>query len=331
MDKNNKIFLPLTLDNSTKSRFSGKQFLGFFIFFIIYIAFQLLVVKLNSDILYATDFKVPIIIVIEIVGTYVTVFLIRKIVIREDIVLRNYRMNQELQKTELDFMWDIFSIKDSHIRYCSSGREAVIVRLVHGYLLDRPSNQEQLHREAINNALSVLSKQGYSHIYFNREVRDPNLDPLRETQKKMFKYKNEPVFDLANQVLKHTFSLCQYTANTEQEYYVIFADSMDAIKKLDHVANEFINVLRGGTYVHANILADEEIWDFICSLYGLKFIDKSKLLSKMFSNNNVQMVQILDVNRASANATLHIQKDKVAQETSMTQESQEPEDSEDYL
>lgn len=335
MNKNNKIFVPLTLDNSTKSRFSGKQLLGFFIFFVVYLLFQVLVIKLRNDVLFTSNFKTPITVVIEVVGTYFVIFLIRKIVIRENTILNNYQTNKNLQKTELDFMWDIFSVKGSHIRYCSSGKEAVVVRLVHGYLLDRPSNQEQIHREVLNNALGVLSKQGYSHIYFNREVRDPNLEPLRETQQKIIKYKDAPVFELANRILQHTFNVCEYTANTEQEYYVIFADNMDSIKKLDHAANEFINALRSGVYVRMNILSDSEIWDFICSLYGLKFIDKSKLLNKMFGDNNIQLVQILEVNRASTNIAKKQAAEKIQQVKADVDVSDEAfnkdNDSEDYL
>lgn len=294
-----KVFLPLTLDNSTKTAFSGKQLIGFFLFGVVYVFFQVVVIRMQSSLLYTSPLKVPITLVVEVIGTYFIVFLLRKIVIREDKIMKNYQANQSLQKTELDFMWDIFSIKDGRIRYCSSGREAMVIRLTHGYLLDRPYNQEQMHRDAINTALGNLSKQGYTHIYFNREVRDPNLGPLQETQRLITKYKDERIYATANQILQHTFHICETVANTEQEYYVIFADTMDTIKKLDHVAKEFINSLQGAVYVRKDILNDDQIWEFICSLYGLKFIDKSRLLNKMFSDNDLQLVEILEVNRAS--------------------------------
>lgn len=295
-----KIFLPLTLDNSTKTAFSGKQLIGFFLFGVLYLFFQIMVIRLqSSSLLYTSGFKGIITLVIEIVGTYFIVFLLRKIVIREDKIMKNYQTAQSLQKTELDFMWDIFSIKDGRIRYCSSGREAVVIRLTHGYLLDRPYNQEQIHRDAINTALGNLSKQGYTHIYFNREVRDPNLGPLQETQRLITKYKDERVYATANQILQHTFRICENIANTEQEYYVIFADTMNNIKKLDYAAKEFINALQGAVYVRKEILNDDQVWEFICSLYGLKFIDKSRLLNKMFSDNDLQLVEILEVNRNS--------------------------------
>ena len=190
MKKDRKIFLPLTLDSSTKTAFSGKQLFGFFFFGLVFFLLQLLILKIRDlpAIAFAPWLN-PVTIIAEILLTYFIIFLIRKIVIKEDKIMQNYQTNQDLQKTELDFMWDIFAVKDGRIRYCSSGREAIIIRLTHGYLLDRPVDQEQVHRDSINTAIGTLCKQGYKFIYFNRETKDPNLGPLAATQRKMTKYK----------------------------------------------------------------------------------------------------------------------------------------------
>lgn len=299
--KDNKIFIPLTLDDSTKTFFSGKQLIGFCVFSVIYLVFQIFAVRLHNEVFFGNWWSGLAMAGTEIAGTYFIVYLLRKIVIREDKILQNYRDNEALQKTELDFAWDIFSIKNSRIRYCSSGREAVVVRLTHGYLLDRPADQEQVHRQAINTAISNLSKQGYSHIYLNREVRDANLAPLQETQRHMTKYRGTALYDLGNQIIRHTSAVCANVANTEQEYYVILADSITTIKNLDIAAKEFINALQDSVYVRMDILSDSEIWEFICSLYGLKFIDKSRLLNRMFSSNGMDFIDILEINRASQN------------------------------
>lgn len=299
---NKKIFLPLTLDNSTKTAFSGKQLFGFVAFGFLFIVFQLLVLKVWDNPAYSTKpWLLPATILTEVVAAYFTIFLIRKIVLHENKLMKNYQTNKDLQKTEIDFMWDIFAIKNSHIKYCSSGMEAVVIRLTHGYLLDRPPDQEKIHREIINTALGNLCKQGFKHIYFNREVKDPNLEPLRETQRYMIKYKDTEFYKTANHIVQHTLRVCETVANTEQEFYVIFADGMDLINRLDYAAEEFIHNLEGGVYANVEKLEDDAIWEFICSLYGLKFIDKSRLLNKMFEDNSLQLVQILEVNRASEN------------------------------
>lgn len=300
MDKNKKIFLPLTLDSSTKTAFSGKQLFGFLFFGFLFLVAQLLILKLRDEFgIQLGSWTGPLTLIIEIILAYFDIFLIRKLVIKEDKVMQNYQTNKSLQKTELDFMWDIFAVRNSRIRYCSSGMEAVVIRLTHGYLLDRPANQEELHRNAINNAIGALSKQGYKHIYFNRETKDPNLEPLHETQRKMIKYRDTDFYHIATKIIQHTYNICSDIANTEQEYYVIFADTMDQINKLDHVAKEFIHNLEGGVYVRVEMLEDEDIWKFFCDLYGLKFIDKARLLNRMFENNNLQLIDIVEVNHKS--------------------------------
>lgn len=295
--KDNKIFVPLTLDNSTKTMFSGKQLLGFCLFGLMYLIFQLLVIKIKGAFPPTLRGQGFIVFLIEIVGTYFFVFLVRKIVIREDKILKNYQTGQALQKTELDFAWDIFSVKNSHIRYCASGREAVIVQLTHGYLVDRPPDQETVHRQAINNALGILSKQGFSHIYLNREVQDGNLEPLKETQRRMTAYRGSQLYDVGNKIIRHTCAVCSNVANTELEYYVILADTMDTIKRLDIAAQNFMSALQDTAYVHIDILSDEQIWKLICDLYGLKFIDRSRLLNKMFVDNKLEFITLLEVNR----------------------------------
>lgn len=297
MDKNKKIFLPLTLDSSTKTAFSGKQLFGFLFFGFLFLAAQLLILKLRDTFgIELGGWLGPLTLLAEIVLAYFDIFLIRKIVIKEDKIMQNYQTNKSLQKTELDFMWDIFAVRNNRIRYCSSGMEAVIIRLTHGYLLDRPANQEEMHRAAINNAIGALSKQGYKHIYFNRETKDPNLGPLHETQRKMVKYRDTEFYATATKIIQHTYNICSDIANTEQEYYVIFADTMDQINKLDHVAKEFMHNLESGVYVRVEMLSDEEIWKFFCDLYGLKFIDKARLLNRMFESNKLQLIDIIEVN-----------------------------------
>ena len=321
MKKDRKIFLPLTLDSSTKTAFSGKQLFGFFFFGLVFFLLQLLILKIRDlpAIAFAPWLN-PVTIIAEILLTYFIIFLIRKIVIKEDKIMQNYQTNQDLQKTELDFMWDIFAVKDGRIRYCSSGREAIIIRLTHGYMLDRPVDQEQVHRDSINTAIGTLCKQGYKFIYFNRETKDPNLGPLAATQRKMTKYKGTHFYETANKIIQHTYAVCSDIANTEQEYYVIFADTMDQINKLDHVADEFIHNLENGVYVKIDILNDEEIWEFFCSLYGLKFIDKSRLLNKMFETNTLQLIDILEVNRKNTQAPYEPQPVSVSAEPDTDEE-----------
>ena len=295
-----KIFLPLTLDNSTKTFFSGKQIFGIIIFGVLLVIYQLLCIRLGTEIFFGLSFAGPLAVAIDVVGTYIIILLFRKIILQENKMMRAYQQNQNLHKTDISFFWDIFTIRDNKIFYCN-GSLGVVICLTHGYLLVRAPNQEQIHRDLVKHALGNLAKQGYRFLYYNREVKDSNLGPLGVTEHNLYRYKDTNIYDAANKIIKHTYKVCQSIANTEQEYYVILADQMDAIKKLDHVAKEFLDALHGGIYVKAEVLDNQAIWDFISSLFGISYIDTSALLSKKFAEQKVQLVSVIDVTRTQTN------------------------------
>lgn len=292
MKDTRKIFLPLTLDSSTKQLFSGKQLLGFCVFFLLLVFWQVAILKIRDS------FSLPVwlILLIDFVGVWFLVFLLRKIVLKENQMMRQYQQHQNLQKTDLGFIWNIFNIHDGHIYYCN-GMQAVVIQLTHGYLLDRPPDQEQTHRDAVNIAIGNIAKQGYKFVYLNRESKESNLEPLMRTEHQLYQYKNSSIYETASKIIQHTFNMCSSIANTEQEYYVIFADTMDTVKKLDHAAAEFLNALHGGIYVQKKVLSDDEIWAFIADLYGVSYINTAALLSQKFENNQLPLVRIIDVMR----------------------------------
>lgn len=292
MKDTRKIFLPLTLDNSTKQLFSGKQLIGFAVTLLGFVAWQVVVFAISDS----THWHSLIIAAIDLVGCWLIVLFLRKVVLRENQMIQQYQQHQNLQKTDLGFIWNIFSIRNGHIYYCN-GMQAVVIRLTHGYLLDRPADQEEVHRESINAALGNLTKQGFKFIYLNREVKDSNLEPLMQTERQLYKYRDTNIYETASKIIKHTFDVCDQIANTEQEFYVIYADNMETIKNLDHAAKEFLNFLHGGIYVQMSVLTDIEIWQFIADIYGISYINTSELLLQKFQDNQLQMVRILDVRR----------------------------------
>lgn len=292
MRDTHKIFLPLTLDNSTKTMFSGKQLVGFCVFLLLGVAWQICVLRIGDS----TNWPTWVLVVIDIVVSWFLIFLLRKLVLKENQLIKQYQQHQNLQKTDLGFIWNIFSVREGHIYYCN-GMQAVIVQLTHGYLLDRPADQEQVHREAVKTALGNLTKQGYKFMYLNREVKDSNLEPLMKTEHNLYQYRDTSIYETASKIIRHTFDVCDRIANTEQEYYVIFADTMDTIKKLDHAAKGFLDNLHGGIYVKMQILNDDEIWEFIAQLYGISYINTAELLSQKFEDNQLPLVKIVDVIR----------------------------------
>lgn len=298
MKDSKRVFIPLTLDNSTKQFFSRKQFVGIAILIIALVGLQVLIFQVYDSIQYRVRNPWLILIPCDLIAIYFLVFLFRKIVLREDQMVRDYKNNELLQKTDLSFCWDIFTIKNNHIYY-TNGTEAVVVRLTHGYILDRPADQKNIHREIMTNALGSLAKQGFSFIYFNREIQDPNIGPLQQTEKLLAKYRNEKFYRTASAIIKHTYDVCRAGASTEQEYYLILADSIDTIKRLDFATKDFINMMQGDIYMEIAVLNNDQIWEFVAEQYGLGAIDPVTLLNKKFEDSDLQMVEILEVNRAA--------------------------------
>lgn len=297
MKDTNRIFVPLTLDNSTKHIFTGKQIVGSAIFILAFLLLQAGAFKLGSVLELKMANPKWIVICGDLVATYFLVFLFRKIVLSEDKMMQAHRDNQELQKTDIGFCWNIYAVRDNKIYYCN-GMQGLVVCLTHGYLLDRPEDQEEIHRDAVMNALGILAKQGFSFLYFNREVQDSNLGPLRASERRLAAFQGLPFYQYANSIIKHTYKVCTSIANTEQEYYLILAVDMDTTRRLEYAAKEFINALHGGIYVKMEILDTPRIWQFVSEQFGVSFIDPSTLLSKKFEDFNVQMVEILEVVRA---------------------------------
>ena len=313
MRDSKRIFIPLTLDNSTKRFFSSRQIVGIAILLFAVVALQVGMFKVHDTLSIYMGNPWLILIPCDILGVYFLFFIFRKVVLQEDKMMQDYKNNQILQKIDLSFCWNISNIKNGHIYY-ADGTEAVIVKLTHGYLLDRPPNQEDIHRENIKAAIGALTKQGFSFIYFNREVKDSNLEPLRDTESKLAEYKGEPFYAIANEIIRHTQNTCSAVANTEQEYYLILADTFETIKKLDYAADDFLNALHGGIYANLDILDDNEIWKFIASQYGLGTLDSQTIMSKKFESAQRDLVWILEVNR----------KEQVSSKVDLTKSDKEP-------
>lgn len=296
MKNSDRIFIPLTLDNSTKRIFTGKQIIGSALFILAFLLLQIAALNLGSTLELKISHAKLITIAADLVATYLLVYLFRQTVLNEKKMMQEHQDNQELQKTDISFCWNIYAVRDNKIYYCN-GMQGLVVCLTHGYLLDRPEDQEEVHRSSVMSALGSLTKQGFSFLYFNREVQDSNLEPLRVSERRLPAFKGLPFYHYANDIIKHTYKVCSSIANTEQEYYLILAGDMDTTRRLDYVAKEFINALHGGIYVKMEVLDTPHIWQFISEQFGVSFIDPSTLLSKKFEDSNIQMVEILEVVR----------------------------------
>lgn len=303
----NKIFIPLTLDNSSKHLFSPKQYIGTGFCVVAIFVLQLLCLHMGDSIdglLGQWYVLVP----LDLAGTYLIILAFRKLVLHENRLLKASAESKRLQKTDLSFMWDIFDIKDNKIYYCN-GTVAVLVELEHGFLYNRPSNFTELHRDMCKLALGKLARKGFKFVYFNREVKDGNLKPLQVTERELYKVKDIPLYDVANAIIQHTKAACQLTASSEREYYLILADTADTITCLPQAATEFMHDLKDGLYMNLHLLSRQEILYFICSLYGIAYINVDHMLKTKFKDVSQSYLNVLDISRTSKEQSAQITED----------------------
>lgn len=290
----NKIFIPLTLDNSTKSTFGEKQMLASAALVIAFVFIQIGVIIVHSNYAgiywYASLwFLVP----LDIVATYILVWIFRKAIMHENMLLKVYATNKAKEVTDLGFMWDIFDIKGNKIYYIN-GRVGTVVDVQHGYIFDRPTNHPDLHRATIRKAMGDLENRGYLVNYYNREVKDSNLEPLYKTERLLQHERGSSVYNLGMDILNHTKAVCRNIATIEHEYFLIIAPDMYTIQSIDQAAEEFVNNLKGGLYNFIKRLSGLEILEWFCMLYGVKFIDTAKLLSNKFKYEEMRLVTVLE-------------------------------------
>lgn len=339
MRNDDKIFIPLTLDNSTNSAWGNGQFLGVIAAAIAAILLQvglLMYYGDNTGLKWTASplFLIP----LDLALLYFIVWLVRKFVFKEGQLLKAYRDNKNNQVSDLGFMWDIFNIEHNRIYYLN-GYVGAVVQFRHGYIFDRPELHRDIHRQTIQQAIGSLAKKGYQFRFYNREVKDSNLDSLYETKRKISKNAGSDSYNLITDILNHTERVCTDIATIEVETYVVIATDMYTIQGLDVAVEEMIAATRNGLYTFAERMDDVQIYNFICNLYGITSINVDDILSRKFRDKQLQVVRELEVYRdASVPVTEQTSNYQDSQSDSafeeylkLIQSNTEPEEGDDYL
>lgn len=299
MRKDDKIFIPLTLDNSTKTALGNMQFLGITGVGVFIILLQVFLLIYYADHSGYSWFAHPLVLIlVDILLVYLAILFLRKVIFKENQLLKAYESNRNNEIADLSFIWDIFSIDKDRIYYLN-GYVAAIVQFKHGYIYDRPEMHVDIHRHSIQTAIGTLARKGYWIRYYNREVKDSNLEPLYLTKKGIAKESGTNAYNLITDILNHVERVCADIGTIEEETCVIIAPDMHTIQGLDIAVEEMIASTRSGLFTFAQRLNVDQIYEFICSLYGVSSIDSDSLLSKKFSDFKLQVVTELEVIRNS--------------------------------
>lgn len=297
MRKDNKIFIPLTLDNSTKSVWGTGQFVGVGTAVVAIVFLQIFLIIYYGENAGLTWFATPFVLIpLDIAIVYFIVWLVRKFIFKENELLRAYESNKNNEIADLSFLWDIFNIENGKIYYLN-GYVAAVVQFKHGYIYDRPDMHKDIHRKTVQQAIGAIARRGYMFKYYNREVRDSNLEPLYHTKDLIAKEAGSRPFNLITDILNHVERVCTDIGTIEVETYVVIATDMYTIQGLDLAVEEMIAATRNGLFTFAERLDDDGIYNFICSLYDITSIDSDKILSRKFRDSNLQVVKQLEVMR----------------------------------
>lgn len=172
------------------------------------------------------------------------------------------------------------------------GRVGVIIRLKHGYIYNRPPAHEQSHREQCQEALAFLLRSGYYVSYYNREIQDSNLEPLKATKANLDAFKETEMYNDLQAIIQHITYVCSNVAFSEEEYYLIIANNQHTIEQLDKAVHHFSLTLQGSLYLECKQLDNEELMKFPMMLFGLQFINNDQLLQDKYSDLKVNCVVI---------------------------------------
>ncbi|MEG2376900.1 MAG: hypothetical protein RSC43_00930 [Clostridia bacterium] len=235
-------------------------------------------------------FLIPLDILIE----YVVIWLVRKVIFNEEQLLRAYEANKTNEITDLSFVWDIFNIENGKIYYVN-GYVASVVQLEHGYVYDRPEMHSDIHRECIQRAVGSLTKKGYWFRYYNREIKETNLQPIYKTEKLIENDRGSTFYALETDILNHIKSISGMIATTELETYLIIAPDMYTMQAIDAATEEFLTNMKGGLFTFMNRLTTDEIYTFICKFYDLQSIDVNKIMRQKYRYTAIDVLHVKNI------------------------------------
>lgn len=289
------MFIPLTLDNSTKSAFGGAQFVSISAAVVVAVLLQVGLLTFYADNhgfnFFANGF---ILVAFDIAALYFILWILRKFVFKEDQLLRAYEATKTNEVSDLSLMWDIFNIENNRICFVN-GYVATVVRLQHGYVYDRPERHTEMHRECIKNAIAFLNRKGYWFRYYNREVKETNLEPLYKTERLLEQDKGTDFYNLETDIINHVKKLCTSIASTELELYMIIAPDIYTIQDIDIATEEFMSHLKGSLFTFSKRLDTDELYKFMCDYYDLQSIDVDKILKQKYRDTTINVVNVVDV------------------------------------
>lgn len=288
-------FIPLTLDNSNREFFSEGSWILLGCLILLQGILNVGVIALYNNNKYLNVIGTPVFLILGLIFVnWFCIFIIRKTVFKEKLLIRIYKDAKEYSVTNLSKFWGIYNIDDTRLMFVD-GRIGTIIGMERGYKYGRPAGFEKVHYDCVTRFLREFLKNGYSIKYYNRSVNDANLDPLNDIERSIARMKGTGVYTIESAVIRHYRAITTTLADSEKEYYLITCRDINRINNLDQVCADAMSILGDSMYIGIHRLNEHELYGFIQDYYGLKYINVAGLIRDVFKRNNKRLVAIQEI------------------------------------
>lgn len=334
--KDNKVFIPLTLDSSTKETFGKSEISWGFLCIIltgtVYVATVFLKAFLND-----MYFPIPsvIIVPIRLIAALVIIYIIRKKIIHEDELFSIY-LNQKEEIVDLKSRWQLFSIEGDKMTYLS-GAVGKIVKCRLGYLYNRGPDHEEEHRSILCNTLNTLFHHNFTIKHFDMITKGADTTRIDEMLQVVSEDPDENIKTLGIDIFNYQKLMIDNIAYTHTEYYLIIASDIETTSELDISVDYFKDNLSGSLYEYVEILDTDGIINAIKDIEHLNGLDVEHLC-KTVSEKQTSYIEIIKCvydnesdEFVDSNDGTHIDEYELAYSTILNQTKVQDEDDEDII
>lgn len=292
--KQNKIFTPLNISYPIQ-KYSNLLVVGGIGGILVFVVGLILTFKIKSDLAFSPIFGTTIFAVVgTLVSLYAGIFVFRKIGIREKEQMRLYREMIDHELTTINDLWEIIAF-DNCVATFADNSSKVFLRCEKGYVISRPPEHDDLHREKVEHFLKYLLDKGYYVDYYNWRDRNANTEPLDDLEDSLNSNPNDFLREYGNAVIKFCRQLEYECTDSEVEYFVIASRDPNLSAYLESSVEAATETLQGSLYEDIRICDIDGIIEFLEEVNKIKGINVSEMLSGNVVKTDQKVVRVIKV------------------------------------
>lgn len=291
---NSSVFMPLNISYPIKKS-SERKLLYFIISTAVFVILLIVIMKIRSDFFFSTFVTSPVFLVLTtFVSICIYVFMIRKLVLRENQQMKLYRELLAHEEGTISDLWEIHSITSDICSFFNNNSK-IFVKLEKGFTISRVSEHEKNHREAFKLFLRDISSRGYDIEYFNYHLSDSNTAPLESNfQVYVNKNKNEKLRKFGAELLREYRNLDDIGDSTI-EYIAVTSKTPEDTAYLRSTVENACSYLEDSLYVDVKICDNYDLVEMLQTIYKVSGINIQDLMDVNVSDISQQFVKIVRV------------------------------------